>query len=120
MNDFNQHVLSDLISAYRKGYSCQASLMKLCEEMKHAMDDSEVAALILMDLSKAFDCLPHDKMADKLTAYGISHSAIKLLVNYLRHRKQRVKIGSEVSDWVTLLMGVPQWSILGPCPYFQG
>ncbi len=79
MNDFNQHVLSDPISAYRKEYSCQASLMKLCEEMRHAMDHSEVAALILMDLSKAFDCLPHDLRAAKLTAYSMSHSAIKLL-----------------------------------------
>ncbi len=111
----NQHVLSDLISAYRKGYSCQASLIKLCEEMRHAMDHSEVAALILMDLSKAFDCLPDDLMAAKLTAYGMSHSAIKLLVNYLHHRKQGVEIGSEVSHWMTLLRGIPQELILGPC-----
>ncbi len=89
--------------------------MKLCEEMRHAMDHSEVAALILMDLSKAFDCLPHDLMAAKLTAYGMSHSAIKLLVNYLCHCKQCVKIGSEVSDWMTLLKGIPQGLILGPC-----
>ncbi len=64
--------------------------------MRHAMDHSEVAALILMDLSKVFDCLPHDLMAAKLTAYGMSHSAVKLLVNYLRNLKQRVKIVSEV------------------------
>ncbi len=115
MNDFNQQVLSDIIPAYRIGYSCHASLMKLCEEMRHAMDHSEVAALILMDLSKAFDCLPHHLMAAKLTAYSMSHSAIKLHVNYLCHCKQRVKIGSEVSDWMTLLKGVPQRSILGPC-----
>ncbi len=89
--------------------------MKFYEEMRHAMDHSEVAALILMDLSKAFDCLPHDPMTAKLTAYGMSHSAIKLLVNSLRHHKQRVKIGSEVSDWMTTLKGVPQGSILGPC-----
>ncbi len=61
------------------------------------MDHSGVATLILMDLSKAFDCLPHDLMAAKLTAYGMSHSAIKLFVNYLRHCKS-VKIGSDVSD----------------------
>ncbi len=91
--------------------------MKLCEpeQMRHAMDQSEVAALILMDLSKAFDCLPHNLMAAKLTAYGMSHSAIKLIVNYLHHCKQHVKIGSEVSDWMTLLKGVPQGLILGPC-----
>ncbi len=115
MNDFNRHVLSDFISVFRKGYSCQANLVKLCEEMRHAMDHSEVAALILMDLSKAFDCLPHDLMAAKSIAYGMSHSTIKLLINYLRHRKQCVKIGSEVSNWMTILKGIPQGSILGPC-----
>ena len=115
MNDFNKQVLSNLISAYRAGYSCQSSLIKLCEEMRHAMDHSEKAAMILMDLSKAFDCLPHDLVVAKLTAYGMSPSAIKLITNYLRHRQQRVKIGSEVSDWMTILKGVPQGSILGPC-----
>ncbi len=70
MNAFNKQVLSDMISAYRKGYSCQSSLFKLCEEIRHAMDHSEIAAMILMDLSKAFDCLPHDLMVAKLTAYG--------------------------------------------------
>ncbi len=49
-NGFNQDALSDLISAYRKGYSCHAHLTK------HAISHSEVATLILMDLSKAFDC----------------------------------------------------------------
>ncbi len=114
INDFNQHVLSDLISAYRKGYSCKASLMKLCEEMRHAMDHSEVEALIHMDLSKAFDCLRHDLMASKLTVYSMSDSAIKLLVNYLRHHKQRVKICFEVSDWMTLLKDVRGF-IIGHC-----
>ncbi len=86
------------------------------EEMRQAMDHSEITALILMDLSKAFDYLPHDLMAAKLTVYGMSHSAIKLLVNYLCHYQQRVKIGSDVSDWMTLLLkGIPHGSILGPC-----
>ncbi len=72
INDFNKQVLSDMISAYRKGYSCQSSLFKLCEEMRHAMDHSEIAAMILMDLSKAFDCLLHDLMVAKLTANVMS------------------------------------------------
>jgi len=87
VNDFNKQVLSDLISAYRAGYSCQASLMKLCEEMRHTMDHSNIAAMILMDLSKAFDCLPHDLMVGKLDAYGMSHSAVKLLSKLFETQK---------------------------------
>ncbi len=88
--------------------------MKLCEEMRQAMGCNEVVTLIIMDLSKAFDFLPHDLMAAKLIAYGMSHSAVKILISYLRHRKQRVKIGSDTSDWMAILKGVPQGSILGP------
>ncbi len=107
MHPFQNEVLSPLISAYKKGYSCQYSLMKLCEEMRQDMDCNEVVALIIMDLSKTFDCLPHDLMAAKLIAYDMSHSAVKSLISYLRHRKQRVKIGSDTSDLMTILKGVP-------------
>ncbi len=73
--------------------------------------------MILMGLSKAFDCFLHDLMTAKFTTYagyGMSHSTIKLLVNYLRHCKH-VKISSEVSEWMTLLKGIPQESILRAC-----
>ncbi len=63
MDDFTQAVLSTLISAYQKGYRCQYSLIKLCENLKKALDDGKFAAWLLMDISKAFDCLPHDLMA---------------------------------------------------------
>ncbi len=53
-------------------------------------------------------------MAAKLIAYGMSHSALKILISYLSHRKQRVKIGFDTSDWMIILMGIPQGSILGP------
>lgn len=67
-----------------------------------------------MDLSKAFDCLPHDLLLAKLLAYGMSTQNVVLLSSYLRHRAQRVKIGSVRSEWGALLKGVPQGSVLGP------
>ncbi len=74
--------------------------------MRQSKDCNEVVALILVDLSKAFDCLSHDQMAAKLITYGISHSTVKILISYLRHRKQRVKIGFDTSDWMTILKGI--------------
>jgi hypothetical protein len=47
---------------------------------------------ILMDLSKAFDCLPHDILICKFSAYGLSDNATKLLLSYLVNRKQQIKI----------------------------
>ena len=71
-------------------------------------------AAILMDLSKAFDCLPHNILLSKLAAYGLSGDSIKLLENYLSNRRQQVKIGDSLSGWSDIQKGVPQGSILRP------
>ena len=65
-----------------------------------------------MDLSKAFDCLPHNLLMLKLEAYGLSENSLKLLNSYLENRGQRIKIGNNYSEWDTLIKGVPQGSIL--------
>ena len=67
-----------------------------------------------MDLSKAYDCLPHDLLLAKLSAYGFEESAVTLFANYLPNRYQRVKIGSTFSSYLEILRGVTQGSILGP------
>ena len=67
-----------------------------------------------MDLSKAFDCLPHNLLKAKLKAYGLSTKAVDLLDSYLSNRQQRVKLGPATSSWESLFKGVPQGSILGP------
>ena len=66
-----------------------------------------------MDLSKAFDTLPHGLMIAKLHAYGISKSVCKFISSYLSSRQQRVKLGSYRSEWHFLKRGVPQGSVLG-------
>ena len=67
-----------------------------------------------MDLSKAYDCLPHDLLIAKFEAYGIGKSGLNLLLSYLSNRKQRTKVNSSYSDWYEIVRGVPQGSILGP------
>jgi len=67
-----------------------------------------------MDLSKAFDCLPHDLLLIQLKAYGLSQSALEMLSSYLTKRKQCVKICQNTSDLLDMVKGVPQGSILGP------
>jgi hypothetical protein len=67
-----------------------------------------------MDLSKAFDCLPHDLLLAKFEAYGLSGRAVELLRSYLSNRQQQIKLGSTTSVWEDIVKGVPQGSILGP------
>ena len=67
-----------------------------------------------MDLSKAFDCLPHDLLLAKLEAYGFDIHTLRLFQSYLSKRKQFVNIHGFMSDILEILSGVPQGSILGP------
>ena len=67
-----------------------------------------------MDLSKADDCLPHDFLLAKLSAYVFDESTITLIANYLSNRYQRVKIESTFSSYLEILRRVQQDSILGP------
>ena len=86
----------------------------MLEKWKAAVDNKKTFGALLTDLSKAFDCLPHDLLLAKLNAYGFSLSALKLVQSYLSNRKQRTKINLEFSLWEEILFGVPQGSILGP------
>ena len=61
------------------------------------LNTSGIVGAILMDLSKAFDCLPHDLLLAKMAAYGFGKRSLKLFHNYLTDRKHRVRIGSSLS-----------------------
>ena len=67
-----------------------------------------------MDLSKSFDCLPHDLLLLKLESYGLSKSALNLLKSYPSNIKQCVKIGQSVSEMLDIYKGVPQGTIFHP------
>ena len=67
-----------------------------------------------MDLSKAFDCLSHELLIAKLSAYGFSMSSLRLIHSYLSERKQRVKMNGSFSTWRETMIGVPQGSVFGP------
>ena len=114
MIPYFNNILSNFISAYRERYSCQHVLLRLIETWRKCLDENNLVGAILMDLSKAFDCLPHDLLIAKLEAYGVTNDALKLILSYLSQRKQCVKNGGSLSLLKIILSGVPQGSILGP------
>ena len=107
-------LLSLFLSAFRKHFGCHHVLTKLIDDCKSALDRGKNVGLLLLDLSKAFDCLPHRLLLCKLHAYGMSREACKLILSHLRNRHQRVKIVSVKSDWSYMIKGVPQGSGSGP------
>ena len=70
--------------------------------------------MVLMHFSKAFDCLPYYLLRAKLEANGFGMKCLRFVHSYLSGRKQRVKIGSTFTDWLDIVLGVPQGSVLGP------
>ena len=67
-----------------------------------------------MDLSKAFDCIPHELLIAKMDAYGFSENTLTFLFSYLKRQKQSIRINKKYSTFQLLSSGVPQGSILGP------
>ena len=102
------------LSAFRKGYSCETVLIKMIEDWRKCLSEHKIVAAMLIDLRKAFDCLPHRLLLAKLSAYGLSSDSCNMLMSYLSERKQRVKIGNPRSSWSEIIVVVSQGSILGP------
>ena len=93
MIPYFNNILSDFLSAY----SCQHILLRLIETWCKCLDENNLVGAILMDLSKTFDCLPHDLLIAKPEAYGVTNDALKLILSYLSQRKQCVKNGGSLS-----------------------
>ena len=85
-------IFNPFLAAFRSRFGCQSTLLRVIEDWKKAIDKNEYLAAILMDLSKGFDCLPHDLLLMKLKAYGLSQSALEMQSSYITNRKKCVKI----------------------------
>ena len=109
-----ENMFKPSLGAFRRGMGCQSTPLRLVEDWRKALGSHKYVAAILMDLTKAFDCVPHSLLLGKLSAYGLSDKSCSLVSNYLSNRKQRVKLGPHHSEWTDIVRGVPQGSILGP------
>ena len=70
--------------------SGQNVLFRLTKQWRECPDNNKLVGAVLMDLSKAFDCLPHDLLIANLEAYGFDRNTLKLFHSYLKDRKQVV------------------------------
>ena len=114
LSDYLEKYLNTLLCGFRKAHSTQHTLFKLLQAWQEELDKSGLVGTILMDLSKAYDCFPHDLLVAKFEAYGIDKTDLNLRHNYLSNRKQRTKINSSYIDWYDIVRGVQQGLILGP------
>ena len=114
LQEYSNNFLDEVLCGFRKAHNTQHALFKLLQSWQKLLDCGGFVGTILMDLSKAYDCMPHELLIAKLHCYGVNNTSLKLLLDYLTNRKQRTKIGSSFSSWHDIDTGVPQGSMLGP------
>ena len=114
LKPFTQKFFSKYLCGFRKGLSSQYAILNMIRKWQSSLRTSGKVGAVLMDLSKAFDCLPHDLLLAKMAAFGFGPWSLKLFSNYLNNRKHRVRIGSSISEFLEILLRVPQGSVLGP------
>ena len=105
-------ILFSFVSTYRSKYSSNHMIMRLTEE-KRKLNKGFFAGIVLMDLSRAFDCISHDLQITKLNAYSSDSKSLVFFYSYLRRRKQCVNANNIQSTFQALLSEVPQGSIFG-------
>ena len=114
MVPFIENHLSVFLFAYKSSYSSQHALICSIEEWRQKPDSNHFVNAVSMDFSKSFDCIPHDVLTAKLSAYGLSDEVLAYILLYLSGRKQSVKLNHCYSIFQITLSKVPQKSILGP------
>ena len=117
MPTFFEDIFHKQQCGFHKDYNIQQCLLKMLEKGKGSIDEGKVFGELLTDLSKAFVCLHHELLIEKLNAYGFSLPALRLITVCLSNRRQRTRIGNSFSDWFEVILGESQRSILGPLSY---
>jgi len=115
-NHVDKHnLLPPTQSAYRMHHSTETALLRIHNDLVSAIDQGDVGALVLLDLSAAFDTVDHSVLIDVMgERFGITGDALQWMMSYLSNRSQVVKIASTSSSNHQLTSGVPQGSVLGP------
>ena len=113
MKHFDEHgILADCQHGFRKQRSCETQLIGLTQELHECLEEKAQVDMIILDFSKAFDKVPHQRLMTKLWNYGIRWNTHAWIKSFLLGRTQRVVVDGEGSGWVPVESGVPQGTVL--------
>ena len=115
MKHLDKHnILSDCQHGFRARRSCETQLLAMCHELAHSLDQNIQTDMIVLDFSKAFDRVPHQRLLQKIHHYGVQGTTHNWISSFLQDRTQQVVVDGQTSDTVPVISGVPQGTVLGP------
>ena len=115
LNHLDKHnILTSLQHGFRSNHSCESQLVITMHDIMQNFDNKKQTDLIILDFSKAFDTVPHNKLLFKLNNYGIDGKMNNWIQSFLTQREQQVIIEGESSSPCSVDSGVPQGTVLGP------
>ena len=102
---------------FRAKHSTVTAIIQMYDIWVESIENGEMAAAMMIDLSAAFDMVDHNLLLEKLSILGFTASASSWIRSYLSERHQQVSVDGHLSDEEAVDVGVPQGSILGPLLY---
>ena len=109
-------ILCPLQHGFRKNKSCETQLLEFFTDLINIPRNIKQTDVIVMDFSKPFDKVPHNRLLLKRKYYGIRNNTLGWLKNFLNSRQQCVVVDGERSTPVPVLSGVPQGSVINDLP----
>jgi len=110
----SEEILSDYQHGFVMGRSCTTQPLQVIDKWTEILDEGGAVDVIFLDLAKAFDTVPHQRLLNKLSGYGVGGRFLEWIKQFLTDRRQKVKVGQAESVRSDVLSEVLQGSVLGP------
>ena len=115
MKFFDIHkILTNLNHGFRSGFSTESQLLVTLHDLLQSFDKKQQVDVAILEISKAFDTVPHNKLLHKLDFYSIRGELNNWLLSFLTDRMMDVVCEGEHSKSVRVESGVPQGIVMGP------
>jgi len=99
---------------FRPGYSCEIQVITVCQDIADCLDERISIDAIIIDFSKAFGLVPHDRLLMKLALSRVDSKVVLWVKEFLVGHMQKVRVGGQLTKEVQVMSGVPQGSVLDP------